>query len=205
MAQDILTQLRQHGVPNYFGSQSFGSSGSHARWGKVLAQGKRLPRRVPASARDRSMYERAWQSRLFNIWLASRMESHGLGSVLEGDLLMTRCSEPVHQRPTETVEDAEAAHKRVASWESVVLGPLWGADCPQAFGPAHEHELAVLAESGPTPGKKCRGGRRPNRFQPKSASIEKRGSDLVLNCQVPVDAFVSVLAQEFVQSEGNLP
>ena len=82
-AQDILTRLRQNGVPNYFGAASMGASGSHARWGKVLAQGKRLPRRVPASARDRGMYERAWQSRLFNIWLASRMEQYGLPAVLE--------------------------------------------------------------------------------------------------------------------------
>ena len=203
-AQDILKRLRQEGVPNYFGAISMGASGSHARWGKVLAQGKRLPRRVPASARDRGMYERAWQSRLFNIWVASRMEHHGLATVLEGDWLQQRCSEAVHSRPVVRVEDPEQAAKRVESWESVVMGPLWGGSYEASSGAALAHEQQVLKAAGPTPSKRCRGGLRAIRFQPKSSTIEKRGDDLVLNCQLPVDSFVAVMAEEFIRCEGHL-
>ena len=126
-AQDILTRLRQNGVLTTLAPQAWRASQPRPL-GQSLGPGQASPRRVPASARDRGMYERAWQSRLFNIWLASRMEQYGLPAVLEGDWLQQRCNEPVHQRPVVVVDDAEAAAKRVESWESVVLGPLWGGE-----------------------------------------------------------------------------
>ena len=150
------------------------------------------------------MYERAWQSRLFNIWLAARVEEHGLATVLSGDWLQQQCSKPVHSRPVVTVEDAAVAAKRVESWESVVMGPLWGGDYAESSGDALALEQGVLAKAGPAPGKRCRGGLRALRFQPKSATIEKRGDDLALNCQLPVDVFLAVLAEEFIHSEGHL-
>ena len=129
---------------------------------------------------------------------------HGLATVLEGDWLQQRCSEAVHSRPVVRVEDPEQAAKRVESWESVVMGPLWGGSYEASSGAALAHEQQVLEAAGPTPSKRCRGGLRAIRFQPKSSTIEKRGDDLVLNCQLPVDSFVAVMAEEFIHCEGHL-
>lgn len=203
-AQAILRRLRSQGVPNYIGAAMMGPSGSHARWGKLLAQGKRLPNRVPSSGPDRSKYERAWQARLFNGWVAQRLSGPGLDAVLPGDWLQTALNQGPAQRQLLQVEDAVAAQRRVESWESVVMGPLWGADCPPAGAQAQAFAEAAAAEQGPLPSQRCRGGLRALRFQPAGAQVEKSGKDLLVQCSIPCDAFAAVLAEELLAIEGHL-
>ncbi|TVR14189.1 MAG: tRNA pseudouridine(13) synthase TruD [Planctomycetota bacterium] len=202
-AEALLAQLRQNGLPNYFGMAAMGPQGSHARWGKVVARGGRLPRSVPSGRRDRQRYVRAWQARLFNTWLAHRMRSPGLQGLLSGDLVQTQCGGPAHQRGVALVASPDEYAPRVASWEVTVLGPLFGSGMEPASGLAAELEAEVLRQSDAEPND-IAGGRRWARVRPAAASVELVGKDIVISATLPVDTFAAVLVEELVHGDRHL-
>ena len=76
MIESVLAWIEQYGMPNYFGVQRFGNSGNNYLEGKAVVEGK-------LKIRDRKKREflvSAYQSYLFNGWLAKRIE---LSTLLE--------------------------------------------------------------------------------------------------------------------------
>ena len=68
--EEAAGRLEREGIPNYFGYQRFGEDGRAWEQGREIAQsGKRLK-----GAKERLLVT-AWQSRLFNSWLAERIRS----------------------------------------------------------------------------------------------------------------------------------
>lgn len=195
----VMDRLRRNGVPAYVPLERFGREGAFAKWGRMLAQGKPLPRQVRAAGAEEGRCLRAFQEQLFDRWLAARVADGLLPSCLMGDLIQGR------DGSVSLVEDVAAAQRRLDSWEAVVLGPLFGEGMRPAAGEAAAREAAVLAEAGVDAGEvsRLRGGRRAARVQPTSVLLDVDGEDLSLACELPVDAFVSPLLDELVKTPAD--
>ena len=112
-----LRQLRDGGVPNYFGGQRFGRNGSTLeqarRW---MTSGRRLSRN------KRSLYLSALRAYLFNQLLAARVEAGDWATVLPGDVCMLRGT-----RSHFTCEVVDEEIRERASRGDIHPGlPLWG-------------------------------------------------------------------------------
>jgi tRNA pseudouridine13 synthase len=113
-----LTDIREHGVPNYFGAQRFGRRGSNLRTAELLFTDsvKRLDRNA------RSMALSAARSHVFNAVLSRRLEEGSWNSALPGDILQFDGgrSHFLHDGCDRSVAD------RIASQDIHPTGPLWG-------------------------------------------------------------------------------
>ena len=83
----VLSWIGEHGVPNYFGHQRFGTKSDNWQEGKKLIEGKIKMR----DKKTREFLMGAYQSYLFNKWLAKRMEIN---------LLLQEFDEPEVERLT---------------------------------------------------------------------------------------------------------
>ena len=187
-ARQVLDALRLGGCPNYVAPSRLGESGNLAKWGRLLLQGRHLPPAVLSTGISKARCLRACQEWLFNRYLARRVEDGLLATCLPGDVMLTSLG------TQETVSDPAHAQRRMDSWEAVPLGPLFGADLPPAAeADLTEEQLGCL-----------RGSRRAIRFQPTKALIDIDGADLILTCELPTDASIAVLLEEFVKPEQHL-
>lgn len=196
-ARMVMDRLRQVGCPNYVPAARFGDDGSFAKWGRMLLAGKRLPGAVKAAGVDESRCLRSFQEQLFNRYLAARVTDGLLATCIVGDVLR------VAQGGDQVVEDPIHAQKRMASFEAVPLGPLFGAGMFPAGAEAAVREAAVLASSGLEPAAltHLRGDRRAIRAQPAKVSVDIEGGDVVVGCELPVDTYVTVLLDELLKPE----
>lgn len=190
----ILDHLRVHGVPNYVPLARLGPDGQWAKWGKLLLRGERLPTAVTRSGEvTQGSCLKAVQDWLFNHWVSARMADGLLGHTVDGDLIRTR------QGLEELVADPTHADKRVEAWEATVLGPLFGAGMRAVAGEAAVREATVLSEAEIGSTAKLQGDRRALRFQPQKSLLDLDGTDLVLSCELPVDASVHGLVDEIIK------
>jgi tRNA pseudouridine13 synthase len=198
-AKAIMDRLRLVGVPNYV-PQNAGDDGSQAHWGRQLLAGVRLPRAVAANV-GAGRCLRALQEALFDHHLASRIADGLLDQVIAGDLLR------LGSGAEEIAGDVAHAQKRIASWEAVVLGPLFGAGMPLAAAQALERETATLADAGLTLAQvqQLHGGRRPLRVQPAKALVDVSGEDLLIACEMPVEATITALLEEILKPPAEAP
>jgi tRNA pseudouridine13 synthase len=197
-AKAILDYLRTAGVPNYVPVARLGPDGQFVRWGKLVLRGERLPAAVTRGGEvTPGSCLKAVQDSLFNHWVETRMREGLLSRTVPGDVLQGRQGQP------ELVSDPGHADKRVATWEATVLGPLYGSGMITAEGEAKLRETAILdAADIPSVGR-LEGGRRPLRFQPQKAILDLDGEDLILSCELPTDASIQVLVQEFTGEEAG--
>lgn len=77
-----LNALKNHGVPNYYGSQRFGHHGQNVIKALEMFAGKKTGRE------QRSLYLSAARSFLFNQILSTRIEQQNWSSGLDGDVFM---------------------------------------------------------------------------------------------------------------------
>ena len=193
-AKNILDHLRHHGLPNFISEDRMGVDGSWARWGRMIAEGQRLPEAVLSRGRvDAGRCLRAYQEHAFNLYLAKRLTDGQLGTVLLGDTLRSRTGVEF------VAEDVEAVQKRVDTWEAAILGPVPGTDYLPASGDAGLREQAWIEAEKLTSSilDRLKGGeRRALRNQPAKVQADPEGADLVVSCELPTDVHVNVLAEE---------
>ena len=135
------------GLPNFFGAQRFGDDGTNAELGRAILSGSSDPA-VRRASRDRFLRRlalSAWQSLLFNRWLAERMADGLLARALPGDAMKKLDSGGVF-----TCEDPAADQPRVDRFEISPAGPMFGHALPPLAGEAGEREARVLAQDGLT-------------------------------------------------------
>ncbi len=77
-----LTAIKNHGVPNYYGSQRFGNGGQNVVKALAMFQGAKVGRE------QRSLYLSATRSFLFNHILSGRIENESWATGLDGDVFM---------------------------------------------------------------------------------------------------------------------
>ncbi|HET8542433.1 MAG TPA: tRNA pseudouridine(13) synthase TruD [Anaeromyxobacter sp.] len=141
-ARAAAEALATRGLPNFFGPQRFGNEGRNAAVGRALLRGERTPEAARA-ARDRFLRRlsiSAYQSLLFNRWLAERMADGLFAAALRGDVMkkldtggLFDCADPAADGP------------RVARFEIAPAGPMFGHKLRPAAHEALAREERILA------------------------------------------------------------
>ena len=131
-----LEALKQHGVPNYFGSQRFGHGGGNVHDALDWAARKALPEQRNVRSRLLS----AGRSYLFNQILAARVADGSWARAQVGDLLAFTDS-----RSFFPAGEAECSDPRLAILDLHPTGPQWGEGDSPAAGVVHDLEQGIAA------------------------------------------------------------
>lgn len=113
-----LQQVKQMGVPNYFGEQRFGYQGQNLDKAKAfLIDGVKLNNRFL-----KGMYYSAARSLLFNLILSARILNHTWNKAIPGDVMQLEGKNSVFaiELPDELIAN------RLASFDISPAAPLWG-------------------------------------------------------------------------------
>ncbi|MHC5068347.1 MAG: tRNA pseudouridine(13) synthase TruD, partial [Planctomycetota bacterium] len=177
---------------------------SGAKLGRLVAQRRPLPERAQRGEDDPRVLLRQYRNRLFNRYVAARVDEGLLATPLSGDVLLTGLNRAPRRQVVEVVTDVEAAAKRCVSWEAVALGPLFGRGLTPAADVAAVREAALLeaVELDEAAFTAIAGGRRALRIQPQGASVEIEKDDLSLTLVLPAEAYIDTVLAEFFDREG---
>ncbi len=193
----VVAQLRESGVPNYYGAQRFGYGLGNLD--KALAW---LKRQGGGGARG-SRFVAKWmpsviQAEVFNRYLEKRL-AVGLDRLLVGEIVRLSGSSRHFE-----VEDPAIELPRLHSRDIVLSGPMIGPKTKNATREALELERAVVADLGLTEaelsllGQHAPGTRRDLLMWPEqlSADLLADGS-MVLEFALPAGSYATVLVAEF--------
>jgi len=147
--ENILDWIRQNGLPNYFGYQRFGKDGDNFELAKAVASGEKKMR----NRKKRDFLMSAWQSHLFNLWLAKRVEIGRLFAALKPGELKELY--PWHGEIIKSIHKTPHFFKLLPGdlMEHYPHGKLFMAD--DITAEAKRFEVRSIAPTGPLPGRKC--------------------------------------------------
>lgn len=167
---------------------------------------------------QRIFYLTAFQSAVFNSVLDRRMESVGIGGLIEGDVAMIHDRGAMFGVDAATAGDPET-RRRLESLEISPTGPMWSAGMMRAAGSVDDVERRCLLEAGVTlddlaayerrstaAGHRDHldGKRRPLRVPlgvPEvEAGADEHGLFLRLSFELPAGAFATTVLQEVMKS-----
>ncbi|MEZ5571860.1 MAG: tRNA pseudouridine(13) synthase TruD [Halioglobus sp.] len=132
-----LRNLREFGVPNYFGEQRFGRGGSTLEQARRWMKGGRR-----ISREKRSLYYSALRALVFNELLALRVQSDDWNSVLPGDVCMLHGS-----RSFFTCDDVTDDIRQRTRTGDIHPGlPLWGHGLTQWLSSCDGRYAQVVVE-----------------------------------------------------------
>ena len=190
-----LTQIQQHGVPNYFGEQRFGRGGGNVDKGLEMFRREYRPR----SRHERGMLLSAVRSEIFNRVCAARIEQGSWDQALLGDIFALDRSRASFQ----SEEIDEEILRRIAEHDIHPSGPLWGRG---DLGTGHE--VAQLEQTIVTELEELRLGleqagleqdRRALRLVPQEMRWEwVEPSQLQLNFWLPAGSYATVILRELL-------
>lgn len=194
--QSIIWKLQQEGAPNYFGPQRFGTEGDNAERGREALFGK-----GPRKRWLRRFLISAYQSLLFNRYLALRLERGLFGRLLPGDVAKKEATGGMF-----SIETPESEQERYQRGEIHFTGPLFGGKMWTATGEAGTLEAEVLAESGVTledfARNKIPGTRRPGRIWVPQIEIRQEAEDaLAFSFFLRKGAFATSLLREIMKDD----
>jgi tRNA pseudouridine13 synthase len=205
-ARAAADAIAVRGLPNFFGSQRFGADGKNADLGRAILRGDGDPEARRAS-RDRFLRRlalSAWQSLLFNRWLAERMRDGLFARAIPGDAMKKLDSGGVF-----ACEDAAADQPRVERFEIAPAGPMFGHALRPATGDAGEREARILAADGISVADLLRGGgetegtRRAARI-PVAVEFEEVEGGYRASFDLPRGSYATVVMGELTRSDADL-
>lgn len=192
-AQEIARAIIRRGLPNYFGEQRFGKKGDNAAQGREALRG-----RGPRQKWLRKLVLSAFQSELFNIWLARRVADGLFRELLPGDIAKKYDTGGLFE-----VEDARAETARLLSGEISHTGPIYGSKMRWAGGQAAERERQVLTESGVDDKALAKAGlkgtRRRGRLLLDDLAIRREEAGLWFSFSLPKGSYATTLLREFIK------
>ncbi len=201
--RQLLSEIEQHGLPNYYGEQRFGRDGDNAeralRW--VLGEA-----RAPRAGFQRKLQMSALQSEIFNRCVAERVQSSTLGKVYPGDLVKKHESGGLFVSPD--VEDTQA---RADAWEISPTGPIFGAKMRWPEGDARQREEALLEESGLTMDRLAKwkrvapGTRRFVRVPLRDLDLTVSDNTVELDFTLPAGSYATILVREVLKRDAQPP
>jgi len=200
-AQAIARALEARGLPNFFGEQRFGQYGDNAEQGLAILTGKK---RRPRQKWLTRLLISAYQSQLFNDYLALRMERGLFNKILLGDLA----------KKTDTggmfiVEDVVTDQARFDRREITFTGPLFGYKMRQPQDDALALEAEVLARSPVSPEQwrkhRTDGNRRIGRIFLHPIEVKPQPQGLRLTFYLPKGAYATILLREIIKPTTSLP
>ncbi len=116
--EEKISQVEQHGVPNYFGGQRFGRNGNNILEAKsLLLEGKKIKNR-----HLKGMYYSTARSYLFNHLLSHRVGQKNWHRAVDGDLLMLRGTNSFFKAD----DDLVALNQRIIEKDISPALVLWG-------------------------------------------------------------------------------
>lgn len=194
----VLDELSRRGVPNYFGPQRQGRTGENYRIGVELLTDQ--VRRNKMSRAKRMWYLNAFQSHLFNLILAKRLDR--IDRILAGDWAIK-----MENGACFLVEDAGKEQPRADRFEISPTGILFGSRVSWAGGEPGEIERSVVTAEGATPeglteaAKTCgfRGERRSLRVPLVELDWKLDGSVLTLSFSLPPGAYATSVLREVMK------
>ncbi|MFO0825947.1 MAG: tRNA pseudouridine(13) synthase TruD [Gemmataceae bacterium] len=198
-ADAILTQIREQGLPNFYGPQRFGRDGSTVDLGMQCLAGK-APRRIRPFLFRFALS--AVQSLLFNDYLARRLRDGLFRKVIDGDVMA--------KWPTGgmfVTKDVAAEQLRFDAREIVTAGPMFGKKTYPAEGKAAEREAAVLSDNRLSPasfggfGKLVLGTRRHNLVYLDDLAAAWEPDGLRLSFTLPAGSYATVLLREVMKTD----
>jgi tRNA pseudouridine13 synthase len=198
--------LSVRGLPNFFGTQRFGVEGRNADLGRGILRGSADPE-ARRAARDRFLRRlciSAWQSLLFNRWLAERMADGLLARALPGDAM-----KKLDSGGTFTCEDPAVDQPRVDRFEISPAGPMFGHSLPPLTGEPGQREARIVAADGLTVEDLARGGgeaegtRRAARI-PVAVELEPVEGGYRASFPLPRGSYATVVMGELMKSGAEL-
>lgn len=141
--QTFCQQIRELGLPNYFGPQRFGRDLRNLEFAlRWIRQG--APQNHKNGRFYKKLYPSVVQSEIFNRYLTAR-RALGLTQLLEGEVVRLN-----HSRAVFLVEDVAKEQPRLESGDIHLTGPIWGPKMRSAQGQPLALEQAILEEMGLT-------------------------------------------------------
>lgn len=195
-AHAIAAAIAQRGVPNFFGPQRFGIEGANIAKGRLalLGQGPRGDKWL-----NRLLIS-AYQSHLFNAYLARRMELGLFERLLAGDVCKKADTGGMFD-----VQDAAAEQPRYERGEITFTGPIYGKKMWAAKGEAAALEEQILVEAELTEDDLRKshvdGTRRPARLWLPAIGLTLHDPELQVDFALPKGAYATVLLREFMKSD----
>jgi tRNA pseudouridine13 synthase len=196
----VLAHLAQTGIPNYFGIQRFGNTGSNATRGLELVLDGRMKGRE--SIQIKRFLISSLQSLLFNHNLRLRLERGVFTSVLLGDVV-----KKFETGGTFTVEDVPTDSARALALELSSTAPLYG----RKIMPARLEALALETEVLELFGlhwqhfASRKGARRSTRVRLENHHLEPTEDGFWLEFQLPKGSFATVLLREIMKNNVDAP
>ncbi len=205
-AAPILEMLAARGVPNGYGEQRFGNRGDNHWTGWALVRHDRpaLEARGVAhlSYRKRRFFVSAFQSALFNRYLAERMAQGTMDDLLHGDLAKKHDTGGIF-----TVEDVAVERPRIPAWEISATGPLYGYKMMEPKYEAAALEATLLRRYELTPDDfapvKAPGTRRHLRYRPEDLEWRIEDEGLIVSFFAPSGSYATLLLRELMKSDGS--
>lgn len=190
-----LSQMRERGVPNYFGDQRFGHADGNLLNAHALLTGTagRAPRHV------RGLWLSAARSQIFNEVLAERVRDASWDRLQTGECVQLDGSRS--QFVIDQIDPDLSA--RATAMDLHPTGPLWGVgELPSRDG-VHQLETAVAARFQPWAEGLVRQGldqeRRALRLSVADLNGTQQDSDLLLEFWLPSGAYATAVLRELVE------
>jgi tRNA pseudouridine13 synthase len=185
------------------------------RWPRYLAEERRIVVAIlkadgrldvafkALNKKLKSLFVSAFQSQLFNMLLADRLEH--IDQLEDGDVAFIHGNGAAF-----IVDDALAEQPRVDRFEVSPSGPMFGQKTLMATGRPGEKERAVLSAQNLTldsfrvDGLKIRGGRRPYRFKLKDAKLWW-DDGLMVSFELQPGAYATTVMAEVMKTDRSSP
>lgn len=201
-ARHVADALASSGLPNFFGAQRGGARGRNVERGRELLAAPDERRGTQRSWAGRLLLS-AYQSSLFNAWLAERMRRGWFAELLVGDIAKKRAGGAIFD-----VQDLPAEQSRFAAREITYTGPIFGARMRWAGGAPGEVERALFAEAKLDEAAFARAGvkgsRRAGLIRVDDLAIATVPEGLSFEFALPKGSYATVLLREFMKSEEEL-
>lgn len=193
--EQTLTEIKQRGVPNYFGSQRFGNNGNNIKRAKAWFAGELKPK----NRNQRSMYLSAARSWIFNHVLSERVADENWDKRLPGDVFML---DGTHSW---FIDDGdEILNQRIEQFDIHPSGVLWGRGKLESEGEVNALETKI-AEPFPgfREGLEMQGLKQERRaLRVKVADLEHSWLDetsLQLSFALPAGSYATVFLEQFLE------
>ncbi|WP_299079868.1 tRNA pseudouridine(13) synthase TruD [uncultured Paraglaciecola sp.] len=198
-----LQQIKQQGVPNYYGPQRFGSTLHDPRGGNLVLAEKMINGETIRNRNKRSMAISALRSWLFNEMLHSRLKNGCLNKALPGDVMQLAgshsffCAEQLD----------EATLSRIQQQDIYLTAPLWGCgqlasqsealQFEQGLAQLHPAVTKTLEELG------LKQERRATNLFPKDLKWSLQQNVLNLSFSLPTGTFATSVLRELLDLQDD--
>lgn len=198
-----LQQIQRSGVPNYYGSQRFGSTQHDPRGGNLILADKMLNGEAIRNKNKRSMAISALRSWLFNEVLHRRLQNDCFSQALAGDVMQLAGSQSFFC----ATHIDHSIKQRIAQRDIYLSAPLWGQGQLASQGAAlqFENEFAqqhlsitnTLEELG------LKQERRAINLFPNDLEWSITNDTLNLSFSLPAGTFATSVLRELLDVQEN--